>query len=45
MIGYANTVIERQDRYDVVKANESFQVETKARKSLREMTGHYTKTA
>ena len=45
MIGYADTVIERQDRYDVLKATESFQQESKVRKTLREMTGYYTETS
>jgi hypothetical protein len=45
MIGYAEAVIERQDRYDVLKKTESFEIETSARTVLKELTDYYTKTA
>jgi len=44
MMGYAEAVIERQDRWDVMKKTQSFEIETKARLSLRELTGYYFDT-
>ena len=34
MIGYTDAIIERQDRYDILKRVESFDVETKTRRVM-----------
>jgi hypothetical protein len=41
MIGYTDAIIERQDRYDILKRVESFDLETKTRKVLRELVEHF----
>ena len=41
MIGYADALIERQDKYDVLKTVESYQFETKSRKVMRDMVTHF----
>ena len=38
LIGYANAIIERMDRSDILKKVESFQIETASRKTFRELT-------
>jgi len=42
MVGYADAIIERQDRYDVLKKIESFQIETASRRALKDLVSHYT---
>lgn len=42
-MGYANAIIERMDRSDILKKVESFQIETASRKTFRELTQHYAK--
>lgn len=42
MVGYADALIERQDRYDILKKIESFQIETASRRALKDLVGHYT---
>jgi hypothetical protein len=41
MIGYADALIERQDKYDVLKATESFQFETKSRKVMKDLVDYF----
>ena len=41
LFGYVNAIIERMDRADAVKKFESFQVETAARNTFRDLTEHY----
>ena len=43
MIGYIDAILERQDRADVLKKMESFQMEGVSRKVFRELTEHYKK--
>lgn len=43
MIGYIDAILERQDRADVLKKMESFQLEGVSRKVFRELTEHYKK--
>lgn len=43
MMGYANAIIERMDRGDILKKVESFQIETASRKTFRQLTEHYAK--
>jgi len=43
MFGYANAIIERMDRGDILKKVESFQIETASRKTFRQLTEHYAK--
>jgi hypothetical protein len=43
MIGYTDAIIERQDRYDILKTMESFDIETKTRKVMKELVDHYEK--
>ena len=43
LIGYANAIIERMDRADILKKVESFQIETASRKTFRQLTEHYSK--
>jgi hypothetical protein len=41
MLGYVDAIIKRQDKYDVLKKVETFQVETASRHSLKELVTHY----
>jgi len=41
MLGYTDAIIERQDKYDVLKATESFQLESRSRKVLRDLVQHF----
>ena len=41
MIGYTDAILERQDRYDILKTMESFQIETNTRKVMKELVDHY----
>ena len=41
MIGYTDAIIERQDRYDILKRVESFDVETKTRRVMGELVEHF----
>lgn len=43
MIGYVDAILERQDRADVLKKMETFQMEGVSRKIFRELTEHYKK--
>lgn len=43
MIGYVDAILERQDRADVLKKMETFQLEGVSRKIFRELTEHYKK--
>ena len=41
MVGYADAIIQRQDRYDILKKVESFQVESASRNALGELMDHF----
>jgi hypothetical protein len=41
MVGYVSTIIERQDRYDINKKMQSFEVESAARKALDDLVSHF----
>jgi len=41
MLGYVDALIKRQDKYDVLKKVETFQVETASRHSMKELVDHY----
>ena len=43
MIGYVDSIVHRQDRYDILKKIETFQIEGASRNALRELVDHYTK--
>jgi len=43
MIGYVDAIVHRQDRYDILKRIETFQIEGASRNALRELVDHYTK--
>jgi hypothetical protein len=44
MVGYTNAIIERQDRYDILKKMESFNVESSARKVMTELVSYFTES-
>jgi hypothetical protein len=41
MIGYVDSIIVRQDRHDILKKMESFQIEAQVRTVLKELVEHY----
>ena len=41
MLGYVEGIVERQDKYDILKKVESFEVEVAARKAMRELVQHF----
>ena len=41
MLGYVEGIVERQDKYDILKKVESFEVEVASRKALRELVAHF----
>lgn len=43
MLGYVDAILERQDKADVLKKMETFQLESVSRKVFRELTEHYKK--
>ena len=43
MLGYVEGIVERQDKYDILKKVESFEVEVAARKAMRELVQHFQK--
>ena len=43
MVGFVDSIIERQDRYDILKRMESFQIEQGSRRALKELVNYYTK--
>ena len=43
MIGYVDSIVHRQDRYDILKKIETFQIEGASRNALRELVDHYMK--
>lgn len=43
MLGYVDSIVERQDKYDILKKVESFEVEVAARKAMRELVEHFQK--
>lgn len=43
MIGYIDAILERQDRADILKKMETFQIEGVSRKVYRELTENFKK--
>ena len=43
LIGYVDAILERQDRADILKKVESFQIETASRRTMKELTDHFLK--
>lgn len=41
MVGYVDAIIDRQDRHDIMKKMENFQIESTTRKVLKELVEHY----